>query len=294
MAEQKIKANVSKRKIETVKGIVGLINNNSTIIIASIKNLPSKQFQNIRKSLRGKAETLVVKKRIMLKSIEDSGNKNVGKLKDFIVEDSAILFSKEDPFELSIILAKNKKPIGAKPGQVATEDIAVEEGPTDIMPGPAISEFGALGIPIAVEDGKIAIKKGKVIVKAGEEINDAAASIMSKLDIKPFKIGLDPIVLCDLGTGKIYTDVKIDTEEAIEDLQIGAGKALGFAQKIVYYCKETLGYLLSKANSHQLALSKLTPEEKKEEKVEEKQTEEKKEENAQQTEENKSEENGGQ
>jgi len=282
MTKDKIKANVSKRKIETVKGIVGLINNNSTIIIASIKNLPSKQFQNIRKSLRDKAEILVVKKRIMLKSIEESGNKKIEELKKFVVEDSAVLFSKEDPFELSGILAKNKKPIGAKPGQIAPEDIKVEEGTTDIMPGPAISEFGALGIPIAVQEGKIAIKQSKVIVKAGEEINEAAASIMSKLEIKPFKIGLDPIVLCEVNTGKIYKNIKIDTEKAVQDLKIMAGKALGLAQKIAYYCKETIGYLLCKANSHAASLNKLQPKE------------EKKEENAQSTEENKSQESGGQ
>lgn len=276
MAQYKIKANVSKRKIETVKEVVRLINDNPTIIMASIKNLPSKQFQNIRKDLRGKAEILVIKKRIMLKSINDSKNKNLEGLKKFVVEDSAVLFSKEDPFELSSFLAKNKRPIGARPGQIALEDIKIEEGPTDIMPGPAISEFGALGIPIAVKEGKIAIKESKVIVKAGKEINEAAASIMAKLEIRPFKIGLDPIALCEANTGRIYTDILIDTEKTVQELKTGAGKALGFAQKIVYYCKETIGYLLSKANSHAAALNKL-------------QTEEKKEENAQQTEENKQE-----
>jgi large subunit ribosomal protein L10 len=258
MENKKIQARVSKLKIETVKKLVELMKNNNTLIITSIKNLPSKQFQNIRKTLRGKADVIVVKKRIMLKAIDESGNKNIQSIKEHVCEDSAILFSKEDAFELASILANNKKPIGAKPGQTANEDISVEEGGTDIMPGPAISEFGALGIPIAVEDGKIAIKQSKVIVKAGEEISEAAASIMGKLEIKPFNIGLEPIALCDIQTGKIYLDVKIDKEKATKDLQTGAGKALGFAQTIAYYCKETIGYLLAKANSQADALSILT------------------------------------
>lgn len=281
MAEQKIKASVSKKKIETVKKLADMINESDTLIIASIKNLPSKQFQDIRKNLRGRAEVFVVKKRIMLKAIEDSKNKKIQKLKKHVCEDSAILFSKQDAFELASILASNKNPIGAKPGQIAVEDISVEEGGTDIMPGPAISEFGALGIPIAVEEGKIAIKKGKVIVKAGEEISEAAASIMSKLEIMPFKIGLEPIAICEIKTGKVYLDVKIDKEKAVHDLQTGAGKALGFAQRIAYYCKETIGYLLAKANSQAGALSKLSGEEKKEENSEDK-IEEAKENNAQQ------------
>ena len=294
MAEKKIKASVSQKKIDTVKKLVELIKNNNTLIITSIKNIPSRQFQNIRKTLRDKADVLVVKKRIMLKAIEDSGNKNIQPIKEKVCEDSAILFSKEDAFELASILANNKKPIGAKPGQTATEDISVEEGGTDIMPGPAISEFGALGIPIAVEDGKIAIKKSKVIVKAGEEINEAAASIMGKLEIKPFNIGLEPIALCDIQTGKIYLDVKIDKEKATKDLQTGAGKALAFSQTIAYYCKETIRYLLAKANSQATTISKLTPTEKTEEPKEEKaeNNHDKKEEpkdDAQLTEENKSE-----
>ncbi len=292
MADKKIKASVSKKKIETVKKLVELMKNNNTLIITSIKNLPSQQFQNIRKTLREKADILVVKKRIMLKSIEDSGNKNLQGIKEQVCEDSAILFSKEDAFEVASILANNKKPIGAKPGQTAIEDIRVEEGGTDIMPGPAISEFGALGIPIAVEDGKIAIKKGKVIVKAGEEISEAAASIMGKLEIKPFNVGLEPIALCNIQTGKIYLDVKIDRETAVKDMQTGSGKALGFAQRIAYYCKETIGYLLAKANSNATAISNLAPEESKPEKKEEP-AEEPKEDTTQQNkpEETKSEEN---
>lgn len=273
--KKKIKSKVSKKKLETVKKLVELIKENDTIMIASIKNLPSRQFQDIRKKLRGKAETRVIKKRIMIKAIESSDKKVEG-LKKYVQEDSAILFSKEDAFNLAGILADNKNPIGAKPGQEAPEDIEVQEGPTDMIPGPAISELGNLGIKIAVEEGKIAIKEKKVIVKKGEKISDSAASIMGKLEIRPFKVGLEPIAIYEGKTGKIYTDVKIDKEKAVGDLKIAAAKSLGFAQKIVYYCKETIGYLLGKANSHVKALSQLQPQEKVEEtKVENEGTEEK-------------------
>ena len=155
---KKTERKISKKKIETVKKLVELIKNYNTVMIASIKNLPSKQFQSIRKKLKGKAEIVVVKKRIALKALEDSQDKNIEKMKEHVCEDSAILFSKEDAFELAGLLAENKNPIKAKPGQDTGEDIEVPEGPTSLIPGPAISELGALGIKIAVEDGKIAIK----------------------------------------------------------------------------------------------------------------------------------------
>ncbi len=251
---KKVKASVSKKKLENVKKLVELIEKNDTLIIASIKNLPSKQFQEIRKNLRGKARMVVVKKRIMLRAIDESRNKNLEKLKQYVCEDSSVLFSKEDAFELAAILAENKNPIRAKPGQKAIEDISVEAGPTEILPGPAISEFSSIGIPISVEDGKIAIRQGKVIVKAGEEISDAAASIMSKLNIMPFRIGLEPVALCDLKIGQIYLNVKIDKEATLMELKTAAAKSLGFAQKIAYYCKETISYLLAKGNINEKAI----------------------------------------
>ena len=273
MAEKK----VSEKKIKEVKKLVELMKENDTIIIASIKNLPSRQFQSIRKELRGKAKVRVVKKRIMIKALDNS-EKNLDELKQHVCEDSAILFSQLDSFELASFLAGKKDPIKAKPGQTAVDDIEVEEGSTDIIPGPAISEFGSLGIKIAVEEGKIAIKEKKVIVKTGEKISEAAASIMGKLDIKPFTIGLESIAIYECKTGKMYLDVKIDKEKAVEDLQEATGKALGLAQKIVYYCKETISYLLAKANADGAALEKLEPAEKKKEEVKEENKEEKTEE----------------
>ena len=255
--EEKKEKKISKEKLETLKNLIEFIKNNNTIIIASIKNLPSRQFQDIRKKLKGKAEVKVVKKNIMLKAIEESGNKSIEKLKPYIQEDSAILFSEEDAFVLAGILAENKNPISAKPGQVAIENIELEEGLTELTPGPAISELSALGIKIAVEEGKIAIKEKKVIVKKGEKISDEEASIMSKLDIKPFKIGLEPLAIYDGKIRKIYTNIKIDKDKTIEELKITSVKALGFAQKIAYYCKETIGFLIRKARLNAAALEKL-------------------------------------
>jgi len=282
MEEKKQTRKISKKKIETIKKLNELIKNNNTIIIASVKSLPSRQFQDIRKKLRGKAEVKVVKKNIMLKAIETAG-KNLEKLKAHVCEDSAVLFSKEDAFELAGILAENKNPIAAKPGQIAIESIEVEEGPTELAPGPAISELSSLGIKIAVEEGKIAIKEKKVIVKKGEKISNEAASVMSKLEIKPFRIGLEPIVLLDNKTGKIYTNVKIDKEKTIEELRITSLKSLSFAQKIVYYCKETIGFLLGKANANAAALEKLQTKQEKTENVDDKTQENKPEENKEET-----------
>ena len=263
-------------KNRAVKKIVEGIKNSKTLMIVSIKSLPSPQFQSIKKELREHAKIEVAKKNISIRAIKELKKESILPLEKHIQDNCAFVISNLEGFELAGLLVKNKNPVFAKAGQVANEDIEVKAGPTSLAPGPAISELGALGIQIAVEDGKISIKQPRVVVRKAEKITTAVASLLQKLDIKPFTIGLEPIALYDVKTEKIYTDIKIDPIKASEDLKIAAGKALGFAQKIVYYCKETIGYLLARANSHRNALSKLSPVEEKEEKNPE---EQKKEEN---------------
>jgi large subunit ribosomal protein L10 len=283
--KQKYVQKENKMKAKAVNDLAEEIKKAKTLMIVSIKGLPSKQFQDIKKTIRDSALVRVAKRNIMTRVLKELGNEAALGLEKYIKENSAFVISDIDGYELAGILATKKNPIFAKAGQIAPNDIEVKEGPTDLVPGPAISELGALGIQIAVEDGKIAIKASKVVVREGKEISAAVASLLQKLNIQPFSIGLDPVAVYDVKEGKIYTEIKIDPEGAVAELKSAAGKALGFAQKIVYYCKETIGYLLAKANAGGEALGKLEPsiEEKSAEKAEEakeesKEPEEKKEE----------------
>ena len=244
-------------KDKAVKKLSEGIKNAKTFMIVSIKSLPSPQFQSIKKELREHAKIEVAKKNISIRAIKELKKESIILLEKYVQDNCAFVISDLEGFELAGLLVKNKNPVFAKAGQVANEDIEVKAGPTSLAPGPAISELGALGIQIAVEDGKISIRQPRVVVRKGEKITTAVASLLQKLDVKPFTIGLEPIALYDVKTEKIYTDIKIDPAKASEDLKIAAGKSLGFAQKIVYYCRETIGYLLAKANAQNNKLKSL-------------------------------------
>lgn len=257
MIPEKTIKRTHEKKERKVKKLAEQIKNAKTLMIVSVKNLPSRQFQNIKKTIREDVLIKIAKKNILNRAIERLGKESILPLKKEIKENCAFAISDLEGFELAGILTKNKNPVFAKAGQEAPENIKVQAGPTNLMPGPAISELGALNIQIAVEEGKISIKQPKVIIRKGQEINENAASILQKLEIKPFNIGLEPVAFYDVQLEKIYSDIKIDSEETVENLKVCSVKALGFAQKIVYYCKETIGYLLAKANSHEGALSEL-------------------------------------
>ncbi|MEN7982036.1 MAG: 50S ribosomal protein L10 [Nanoarchaeota archaeon] len=248
---------IPERKINIVKEIADLIKNKKTVLIASIKNLPASQFQEIGKKLRGKAIVKVPKKNLMFRAIDESGNKEAEKIKEQIEDSIAILFSDLDSFELAGELLKSKTPAKAKEGQEAPFDIEVEAGPTDLVPGPAISELGALGIQIQIDKGKINIKEPKVIAKEGSKISQAAADIMAKLDIKPFSVGFIPLSGFDTKTGILYLEIKIDKVGTIEKLKTSYGKSLSFAMEIGYICGETARLMVQKAAGQEKRLIRI-------------------------------------
>ena len=245
---------VSEDKKKVVKELTELIKKKKTILVASIKNIPTSQFQEIVKKLRGKAIVKVPKKKIMIRALETSSDAK--KIEGQINDNVAILFSDMDCFDLAGELVKNKSPTKAKAGQEAPEDLEVPAGPTELVPGPAISELGALGIQIQIENGKITIKEPKIVAQKGTKISQGAADILSKLDIKPFSISLIPVAGYDADEKKIYVNININREETISNLKTAFGKSLPFAVEIGYATPETIKFILLKASMNAKALEK--------------------------------------
>jgi ribosomal protein L10 len=287
--ENKIVANVSEEKKKAVEELAEKMKNSKTVLIASIKGLPASQFQKIKKSLRGKAEIVVVKKTIVNRAIDKCEKAGLLKLKDNITSDIALFFSEEDPFALSGELTENQSPTRAKAGDIAPEDISIDEGPTDLMPGPAISELGSVGLQVAVEDGKIAIKKGAVVAKEGEEIKANVADVLGKLGIEPIKVGFIPVAAYSFEDDKTYVGIKIDKEGTLEALREAIAKSLNFAVNLGIVNEKTIAYFIGKAGMEEKALEKLLENESE---AEEEKAEEKKEEVSEESKDEKEESSG--
>jgi large subunit ribosomal protein L10 len=250
-------AHVSEKKKKAVTDLSKLLKEKKTFLIASIKNIPGSQFQEIVKRLRGKAVVKVPKKNLILKAIDSSKEEEIKKVKDKIEDSFALLFSDIDCYELAIDLIRKKSPSKAKVGQIAPEDIEIPAGPTDLVPGPAISELGALGIQIQIEGGKITIKSPKVIAKKGTKITQAAADMMSKLDIKPFSIGFIPVAAFDNESKTFYSDLNINPDKFLDDVKEAYGRALPFAVQVGYTTPQTITFLIGKAGRQEIAIANL-------------------------------------
>ena len=71
MAE-KIKAHVSEEKKESVRSMSELLKK-KTVMVISVKNLPSAQFQDIKKKLRSIAKVRMARKSIVNRALEKTG-----------------------------------------------------------------------------------------------------------------------------------------------------------------------------------------------------------------------------
>lgn len=266
----KVETHVSEEKKNQNKELVKLLNENNTIMLASIKNLPANNFQKIKKSLKEKASVRIIKKRALARAIESSNKPNIKELEKHLKEDIAILTSNVEAFELAHILGENKSPMKAKAGQTADRDIEIEAGITELPAGPAVSELGGLGLQVKVTNGKIEIMQSKVIIKEGGIITEEIASVLAKLDIVPFTIGFVPLIAYDSTSNKVFEELVMDKDELLNNLKTMFSKSRSFAVNLGYISKDIIGLLLAKANSQEVALSKLV---KTEEKVEEKKEE---------------------
>lgn len=248
---------VSESKKQIVKDLINLMKRNRTIMITSSRGLPGRQFNEIKKKLRGMAELRVAKKSALTKAIEGVEKGGVQNLKQHIDADIAILFSDTEPFELSSILMDFQSSRRAKTGDIAPNDIEIEPGPTDLVAGPAISELSGVGLKVKVTDGKLEIIKGAIVVKAGEAIKANVASVLSKLNVSPMKVGFIPLVAYDSKEDKVYSNLVIDKAGTLEQLRECVNKALGFAINIKFPDPKTIRYFIAKAGREEKAIERL-------------------------------------
>lgn len=257
MTEKYVRAKqIPQGKKKAVKELAEAMKKSKTVLIASMKGLPGGQFNLIKKKFRGKAELKVAKKNLIYRAIDETGKGALQELKKQINADFVLFFSDTDAFELSGMLSDSQSPAKAKAGDIAPYDIEIEPGPTDLLPGPAISELSGVGLKVSVKEGKLEIIKGAILTKEGQQITDKVASVLGKLGIEPMRVGFIPVAAYDAKDDKVYIGIRIDKQGILEELKILVRKALGFAINMDYPTAKTIPYFIAKANAEEKALGR--------------------------------------
>lgn len=242
-------AHVAEWKKEEVSELKELIDSYDVVGIVDLLNIPAKQLQEMRKSLKGKAVIRMSKKNLIDLALEDcNANKdNVTELSEHMDGQVAVIATEMNPFRLYKILEDSKTAAPAKPGAIAVDDIVIPEGDTGFEPGPFLGELQQVGIPAKIDKGKIVVSKETVLVKAGEEVSKQVASTLSRMDINPMEVGIDLKAVYE--EGAIYTSdvLAIDEEQTLADIQSAFTKAFNLSVYAAIPTEETISAIISSA-----------------------------------------------
>ncbi len=170
----------SKILSKQVDELIELSKKYKTMVLINIRKVPAQLQKNIRARIEGYSK--VLKKTVVNRLIKArKGNYQI----DYPV---LLIFTNLTPYNVEKLLRQEQLSVAAKAGQIATDDIIVEEMDTTLAPGPSLSVLKQAGLDAKVDKGKIKIAKTTTLVKAGQTITSIQAQALQLLGIKPFKI----------------------------------------------------------------------------------------------------------
>lgn len=244
---------VKEEKIKKVEELANLLNKHRVIGILNMYKTPASALQKIRSILHDKAVIKICKKSKMLFALEKIGKKD---LKKYVKDYPSLMLTNMDPFRLYLFLQRNKTPVFAKLGDIAEKDIEIKAGPTDLMPGPAISTLSKVKIPAKVEGGKIAIIRDKVLCKAGDKMTEDIVAALQLLKIKPMNITLNVVVMSENGTIYESDQLYIDEKKLFEDLLKAVQYGFNLSIESGWITEQNINLLIAKAflNAKQVGL----------------------------------------
>lgn len=243
---------VSSKKKTELENLKSLIQSHSSIGIVDIHKLPGAQMREIRETLLGKAVIRVTKKKVLQMALKDAGKE---KLSDFMENEPALILSNDNAFGVYSFIQEKKSPSKPRPGDIASKDVVIPAGLTEMQAGPALTELKNFGLKVKVEGGKIAIMEDKKVLSAGDEIPAEMAGLINKFGIKPVEIGLN--VRCFWSDGMIFGSTILSKSPKVyaEELNMAATHCFNLAYNSGYPIPETLKFNIISASMNAKALA---------------------------------------
>ncbi len=239
-------AHLPEWKVKEVSELVELIGNSRVVGIVGMREIPASDLQQMRGELRGRVEVKMVRNSIARRALASS-SQDIKPLADLIEDQSALIFSNENPFRLYSMFEKAKRPMAIRAGARAPKDIVIEAGETSFSPGPMVGKLQAAGIPAAIKGGKVVINQKITLVKEGEVVSAKTADILKTMEIFPKNVGMELRGVFEDGLVFGAKDLAIDVEGLLSEIGSASAKAFNFAAEISYTTPETISIILQKA-----------------------------------------------
>lgn len=193
----------AERKAEYFETMKGHLANYSKMFVVEVDNVGSKQIQQTRVALRGKAEILMGKNTMMRKCIREFVEENPGspieQLETCCRGNVGFVFTNGDLGDIREVIESNVRPAPARVGAVAPIDVIVPKGPTGCDPGQT-AFFQTLQISTKITRGQIEMTNDTHLIGVGEKVTASQAALLQKLNIEPFTYGMNLRQVYDSGS----------------------------------------------------------------------------------------------
>lgn len=203
-----------KKKDYFVK-MTRLLSTYTKVFVVAVDNVGSQQMNATRRSMRGIAEILMGKNTLMRKVLKEFLEANPGhfyaSIEPKLAGNVGFVFTNADLPKVRDLILANRVPAPARVGAVSPVDVTVPAGPTGCDPGQT-SFFQVLQIPTKIVKGQIEITNLINLIKKGDKVGSSEASLLQKLNIKPFSYGL--AIDCVFDRGSIFSVAVLDIDEA--------------------------------------------------------------------------------
>jgi large subunit ribosomal protein L10 len=250
-------AHVAKWKHKVVKELIDIFTSNKVIGVVEIGGIPAPQLQKMRRDLHGTATIRSAKNNLIFRALDDAEKqfKGISSLKDSVTGQTAIIATDMNPFKLFSQIKSTRTMAPAKGGETASHDIEIKAGETPFKPGPIVGELQKVGIPAAIQEGKVVIKNNKVLVTQGQKISADIAQMLTRLEIFPIEIGMDLNAVFEDGSIFRPDVLDINIDEILGRMRQASTNALNLAIEAGWYNKITIQPLLVKAHYNALTLA---------------------------------------
>ncbi|KAL8450257.1 hypothetical protein Emag_003280 [Eimeria magna] len=225
------------------------------LLVVSADHVGSRQMASIRVALRGKAEILMGKNTMIRTALRSklSEMPQLEGLLPLVKLNIGFVFCGIEPAEVRDIIDQHRVPAPARQGVFAPIDVFIPAGPTGMDPG-STSFFQALGISTKIVKGQIEIQSQVHLIKQGEKVSASAATLLHKLNIKPFQYGLKVENIYD--NGSVYSSSVLDiTDDVIlSAFRQGVTNVAAFSRETAIPTKASVPHSILEAFKHCAAL----------------------------------------
>mmetsp|Transcript_15673 Transcript_15673/g.31751 ORF Transcript_15673/g.31751 Transcript_15673/m.31751 type:complete len:323 (+) Transcript_15673:98-1066(+) len=206
---------LAKKKLYFDK-LVDLCVNHPNALLVGVDHVTSKQMQEMRVEMRGKAVVLMGKNTMIRKALalghEEHPEAGLDKLRSSVNGNMGFIFATNCSLDdIREVIKKHRKTAAAKTGQVSMVDLSLPSGPTGMDPSQT-SFFQALNIGTKIVKGQIELVSEFKILTVGEKVSASTAVMLTKLSIKPFEYGME--VQQVFQDGSVFAAAVLDMKES--------------------------------------------------------------------------------